>query len=510
MNRTIASIPSLTRRSQTSSLVSMTTVLVVLIGAYLVTVPNFVFDSDTTFYDTKRRFEMLILLVAGIGILVSSQTRTRWYKTFSQLPPLARWGLAAVLGLGSISAVSAPMPRFALLEVAHLGLLFTLAVALASAFRHRPKLATYTILGALTLSVFLYLVGFGAGYVTAIFDPYNVQGTVWPDVTNLGFDNIRFFNQVQTWTLPLIVLPALLLPSRMRVARWGVLGLAAGWWMLLFASGGRGTSLAMALSIGIVALVFRSKAWPWLKMQGQALLGATGLYYVLFEVIMGGEATVVDRMHLHSNLRLEAWQETLQFMGQDPLLGIGPMHFAYYSDVFGHPHNALLQLATEWGIPAAVLITGLAVAGFFTYASHVRAQADAGQPETQTLIGVALTCALLAGAAHAMVSGIIVMPASQVLLALVVGWAWSQLPVRREVQQCHKAWSRRVVLGSVALAVILVLCGTVPEIFNTRTPRSIVLGRDTPRTPPPVTQLASDSKFHPRFWHQGLFQYYGR
>lgn len=81
-------------------------------------------------------------------------------------------------------------------------------------------------MGALALSALLYVVNFSVGYALHQVIPADVA--LWPEGYS-GFDNRRFFNQFQSWLLPLLVLPALLVPARYRWARRGLLGLAACW-----------------------------------------------------------------------------------------------------------------------------------------------------------------------------------------------------------------------------------------------------------------------------------------
>ena len=48
------------------------------------------------------------------------------------------------------------------------------------------------------------------------------------------------------------------------------------------------------------------------------------------------------------------------------LLGVGPMHFAYYYNEWAsHPYYVLLMIAVEWGIPAALIATVIFFWGFY-------------------------------------------------------------------------------------------------------------------------------------------------
>ena len=110
---------------------------------------------------------------------------------------------------------------------------------------------------------------------------------------------------------------------------------------------------------------------------------------------------------------------TLEDIRQHPLTGIGPMNYVCTSPKpIGHPHNFPLQLAAEWGIPVAV-VSAACCACCGGGRHHVR-QNRFGSPEDNILAGLLLT-GLTAAALHACLSGVMVMPASQVTGLLICG-----------------------------------------------------------------------------------------
>jgi hypothetical protein len=96
------------------------------------------------------------------------------------------------------------VPRYGLLDVAHYALLFNLALVAASLCRAFPRRFVQVLCGALGLSVVLYVLYFGVGYATHLSG--GLAG-LWPG-GDIGFANKRFFNQFQSWSLPLLALPA--------------------------------------------------------------------------------------------------------------------------------------------------------------------------------------------------------------------------------------------------------------------------------------------------------------
>jgi len=132
--------------------------------------------------------------------------------------------------------------------------------------------------------------------------------------------------------------------------------------------------------------------------------------------------------------RLMLWEPAARYAADNPWLGIGPMNFAATSNVYGnHPHSSLLQLLSEWGIPATVLCTSIvgALVWSFTRASREPA---AGSNDHLPVLRCGVLAALIAALAQSMVDGVLVVPTSQVMLFLLFGWAGGLLRARRPIE----------------------------------------------------------------------------
>ena len=186
------------------------------------------------------------------------------------------------------------------------------------------------------------------------------------------------------------------------------------------------------------------------------------------------------------------WTAAIGFFRENLLFGIGPMHFAYYANaVAAHPHNAVLQFMAEWGIPAALLFTVVFAAGGLAFARWVR-RATAGSDAQAGLTAVALLAALAGAAAQAMVDGIMVMPVSQTLLALICGWAMgSYFTVRSSVAR-YAALEKRLGAAIIVLAAGSIAYGVLPDVGHIEQREAAYLA-----TRPLGTVLL------PRFWAQG-------
>lgn len=468
---------------------------VVLIGGYLMCAPNLQFVPEIGLYNSKRVVQVGLLGVMGVAFLLSAGLRRRWFDIWNALPWAARVGLLAMLALGAGSSLAAPQPGYAGLEVGHFVLLVLAAGVVAGVVQHHPRHSGRIIAGLAVVSVLLYAVQFAVGFGLSLADPAVAH---WPE-SFTGFANIRHFNQFQTWTLPLLVVPLLELPKRRRLLRGGAFGLAALWWALVLASNVRGTVLAMAVAAAVVYVVFRHQAYKWLWYQAGTLVGGGVLYVLLFYVALGMEPLLVDRLSDSSQYagRLAYWQAAAEMIRQHPIVGAGPMHFAWPGNYFGagaHPHNALVQWGAEWGIPSALIVLGLVLWGFGAWVRQSRrviGRRTAG-------IRIALTASLVAAAAHALVSGIIVMPVSQMWGVVIIGGGWGLFMAHRfrRLEPGRRRSRSAVVHAGLCGLIVLSMCITAGQSVQD------LRAMNERRTA--FLESVDRNLLSPRYWQQGF------
>lgn len=172
-----------------------------------------------------------------------------------------------------------------------------------------------------------------------------------------------------------------------------------------------------------------------------------------------------------------------------PWLGFGPMHFADIANkTAAHPHQAILQWTSEWGVPSALCVAVLAWRGGWATVAEVRERMLS--TKRADLLRLCLLAALIAALVQSMVDGVIVMPNSQVWLALVVGWLMAlhvwRTPAPTALPLSWGVWKALTVV-SVGLLVFIVV-------------------RDLPQINQAQQQYLSthDNLLQPRFWAQGV------
>jgi hypothetical protein len=167
------------------------------------------------------------------------------------------------------------------------------------------------------------------------------------------------------------------------------------------------------------------------------------------------------------------------------------MHFAYtYNPIAAHPHNFWIQLAGEWGLPAAVLAVFAVLAFFGRLVLAVRRCADPFQQE----VGLTLVAATTAWGIGTLADGNMVVPTSQamsvVVLMLGVTWLRGQSPAvsAPNTVAVMAGWAFHL----LALLAVVAVASLPFTRFGSPSAREAVWRTENP-----------GDLFLPRFWQQG-------
>jgi len=467
-------------------------------AAYVMLAPNIDFAPDLTWHDGQRLAQLALLMLVGCAVLLPATGRPVW-ETWALLPRWSRLVLGMVLILGLVSGIVAPLPRWALLEWSSLVLLGMLVFAVAASWRVSSPMRDQILVGVFFATGLAYGVKAVTMYVAmlAVGPEYGLGFKTEELFT--GFSNVRFFSHVQTMLLPFLVLPALWwgrTPLRCTL----LFSIPVAWWMLAIASGTRGSWVALLIG-ALLAWWFGGKSGSrWMRWQTGALLGGAATYLLFVILVPDWLARPASFMHRVDDIislrgRDVLWELSADLIAQHPWLGIGPMHFAKHLSVLAaHPHNAILQFMAEWGVPAALGITVVWTAGGLAFGLHVRRMASVVEPDRHSMVLVALLAAITGASAQAMVDGILVMPVSQILLALLSGWALGTYFSARAATPASGHRSGLAFRGTVLVAAVILTWSVLPELGRLEERMQAHL-RLQPEGPNP--------KLLPRFWIQG-------
>ena len=371
-------------------------------------------------FDEQRLFECLIVLLASLLVLFLQDIKS----VLLNVSVHPRWLLLSVFALCLVSSILAKNSPYSFLWLAlYLGLFF-FSFFIAAMVKKVTEISRF-FLFALLVAAFLYQINFFSGFLASFAE--NIP-LIWPEPFS-GFSNVRFFNQYQIWSILLLALPVLLYPCIKPRWKNTIVVIATGWAVLLFASDSRGAMLSVFLALFITGLIFQRHAFPFLKLNTVILAAGFVFYWGVFKVLPPLLENQVTHSWRHidnltnSNGRFELWRYAWQYIRDNPWLGIGPMHYAYYpGPTHAHPHNSVLQWASEMGIPSTLLLLYLVYAGLTAWVKKFyRLQADNALYVSPHL-WIGLFASLCAGLIYSLFSGVIVMPLSQMMMALVIGW----------------------------------------------------------------------------------------
>lgn len=433
-------------------------------------------------HDEKRLLELLLISLALLWLIMTSLEakdclpiwKTRYHLT-----------LTLVIILAIISALLSASPSHALLEISVFVGLFYLSLFMAALWRQYSLLLVHIWVYALFLGALFYMVAFYTGYIASFITAMPLH---WPEPF-FGFSNVRFFNQYQLWTLALLCLPSLSFTVRHPLVRRSLSVIFSAWWLLLFASASRGVLLAWLCAVILTGIGYRQLAWPLLKRQFMGFSVGLLAYCLLFKalplLLKGGLITsTVFRNSTYD--RLDLWQQALTMIQNHPWFGVGPMHYAYYPNtIAAHPHNSILQLAAEWGLLATGLLLLVATQGLFCWLQRFTIK-TLQTSEHQHLV-IVLFFTLIACASYSLVDGVLVMPLSQVMMALVIGLMIGLYYDQSDKNLCKPHISQQVF---AAITLITMLWSAWPELL----PRLLDNQTQIPR---------GYQTIGPRFWQEG-------
>lgn len=421
---------------------------------------QFMPKSIVWFNDRQRLLELLLLwFVLLNAVLLGFTNSTNQAHISTNLRKL----LLLLLGLAIISCCLAHSPRQALVETSTFAGLVYLTLFVARLFQENKELFLKRLTYAFWISVLLYMFSFYTGYITATIFKTPLQ---WP-FPFTGFSNVRSFNQYQLWGLGILCLPFFNHNLRKITRIYLHIGLT-GWWVLLFYSASRGVLLAWLVGMLVIAVIYQKNAWPFLRLQLTQIVTGFICYSILFKMIPAlfqhqlVTGTVIRET---TEDRIGLWVNAIALVKEFPFFGAGPMHFAWYSQSNAHPHNSILQLVSEFGIPFTLLILIVTAYGLASWLKKFNPSYLNNQPRHDVSLTVILFFTLIINAAYSMVDGVIVTPISQVLMFTVIGLAiahfnYADVTQARNISLVNPKL-RPMIAGFVLIAMVF---STLPEL----------------------------------------------
>ncbi|WP_350602912.1 O-antigen ligase family protein [Pseudoalteromonas sp. SMN1298-MNA-CIBAN-0114] len=302
---------------------------------------------------------------------------------------------------GYSSALMSAEQSFSLLYTFHISLLIFTMYYVSTINNKKPILfIIYALLITHTSLILICLLN--------IIFTLSEQQPLNPYIIYSGFINIRFFNQVQVFILPFLVL-LLKFKSIQRVV-FIILFLNL---LLIFIGQARGALLSF-LAFSIFALALKT------TLKKQVFIGLTCFvlsciaFYALDSLNKGG----AEILRTSSSGRIDLWFNTLSNLSLKHLfIGNGPGVFEMSlgsSAPYSHPHNSLIEILNEWGLIALICILTAVCTTFKKAITHLKCY-------KKDIITESLFYSFAIGITYSLFSGVHVMPVSQTLLFIMWG-----------------------------------------------------------------------------------------
>ncbi len=382
--------------------------------------------SFADFYNQKRVLQLMVL--AAVFLLMLTEVTVP--RPFIAQDLRTNAGLYVFFGTGLGSAFLAEYWLHALHEWLGFLLWWFFVVSVVVIFERHKGIAKCTV-AVLMLSAGLYLVKFLMVLLWSLSDGL----PVYAEALVSGVVNENFIAQPLGMIAPFF-------------AVWGVSDKARFAWLgrLLFFTSVlfmlviycRSVILSLFIVFSIWALFSRTKkSRSLLKLYLVCLLLAL-ISFLLMDYFVG--VFGIDRQIgsvLSSANRDVLWYAALLAGLENPFFGVGPYGYTFITPFAGtsHPHNIYMQIIAEWGF-IAVFALG------FTFLCLARKTIKVVTQANCSLMLLAAFLGLFEGFLHVGLSGVLVMPLSQLMFFILLGLV---------VSGCGRAYAADMCLTSLPL-----------------------------------------------------------
>lgn len=458
-------------------------------GLFLILTSGFELLPSIGIFNSKRLLESVALIGILGFTLANPAARTGLAWQLSSVPRWIAMSLLVLFALGLISALRFPHPGYGIADVSTLALM-VLAMLIVAAVRQltgenfdRLLLCTIAAIGVFV--AWQELMGLLSGWIMGVeFSSSEML---------IRFAHPRFYNQLQSWSMLLLAALPWVFPKRRNVKLWAVclLGLQ---WCLLVMSGGRGSMVSLLAALLVVGLVTGNSRRSWAVIHaGGMFLGAVLYISILIGhhllVPAGGDFVEqsVGRQLFHTTGRSHLWQLAVDDAVSHPLLGAGPMRFNCEGPAGfpAHPHSFPFRILSEWGIPSLLIVIVVSIfLGWRMFRYLIQEDRD---PDHSIALKSMLVASVVAASIHACVSGLLIMPASQVMAILVCGWLLG-------MQQAAKCTSSTGKPTAMIMCIIALLGSLGILGFNVQELKEMDFR---------ISKLADQPIAYPRYWQYG-------
>lgn len=435
-------------------------VLVIFASALLIGLVILEAHPDLTWHDQQRIGQIAISSLAMLGMFFlgvpnSYKVNSSWF-----------WSSLVILFFGLFSTLNSSHLFWASVEFSLLLANIGIGVFVFCLFGCFGVKADLVLGGFLRLLLSCMVFQF---YISVISAAAHADLFFTPWSLLYGFSNVRFEGQFLTLVTPILAARLCIREEGGgRYPRWFDVFLMVSLAAMVFVAGTRGT-IAAWLTISTLFLTFKGDA----KFVAKRMLLVLGLGFVLGWLILTTLGWLTGQVsdyrfasdHVFGlSAREILWNHAWELILGSPWLGWGPMHFASVGNhVATHPHQALLQIASEWGLPLLSAVCYVVV----IWVNRVFSGARSVEAHTSATLQWALVFASMSSLMQSMVDGVLVMPYPQLWLAIVVAWCSSRcLPAIQGREVRIPAWIPMILWGGSNALLIAVSVMSYPILVE--------------------------------------------
>lgn len=529
---------------------------VLFIAMFIILAPSYAVSAIYEKYAVQRVAQLALLVVCGVFILMLCLDRISTaanayvlnadhsngdsltcdgqnisiYKTTYRTDALNTTNLLliTIAFCGFVSSILSQFIEYAFLEYAYSILLFGLAYVISYAIQTKSSKQWLPFLAAIALcSLSLYFF-----QTLTYFMAFIVNGKYYSTalLTDLGFENRRFAAAYQVLLLPMLFWLSQTKVGWIQRYQFVVFTLSGFCLMLCAVTQSRGTILFIIGATIMVSLINSQALKNWIRfLIASSLVGLVlGLLMFWLPPRFGWILEVVGhRGDIESLISLswrdEVWLIAFSHIFSSPIWGIGPMHFASYSNhgYGAHPHNIYLQIWAEWGSIAFILLLVVLYTSLRKFIINTKnlftnlALNVAPNSQLQNLyaLSVSLSAAYGGILLFGLVDGLFVYPVTQVVIAVLIGLGIGITKVtstdahinadtvsrQSRLSKSQTYWANQLQLLFVMVLTFFSIV-TIIKIVPIQIPDTQLLEQD-------YLEKYQKKSLTPRFWRQGWFTY---
>lgn len=284
---------------------------------------------SSSLYDSKRAIQVLFIIITSLYLLFSTTNLSINYSPFSVLLLST-----CILSIDRLNPES-------LLYLLHFIFIFSFIKLGEGISKH----LSFTFLGIFFFNLIIIFCS-----ILNLSISLSLGFNTSADDIVYGFNNIRFFNQVQALSIPIIIYYL----NDKKISNIAFFTLALNISLLLI-TGARGAILA-TITVFFLSIFLKAVTPGKIKtILASVLVGV--ILYGLYIHFLGSSQVLDYAFRTSSSNRIEIWYELIHNLSiKEVFLGNGLGSYVNYDFGVRHPHNSLLQLTYEIGAISTITI----------------------------------------------------------------------------------------------------------------------------------------------------------